>query len=274
MVPIRPWLTIQHDNGVSCSNGWHWETVVKWLCILPLWTWSKSITSYTMYHHASPRGDTASCLACSIAIYLAPMGVASTSIWHFPLLVCQHTTGSKCAHSLPTVFPLTFSVARELAAMADPQPKVLNLASTMTPLSSTSICHYRDKSSRKPARHEPVYVHELILEAQCTFTVRCWCTAEGRLYGGYTCLFFLLLRFEYRVKMKTEQGKAANTKILAFLLSTILMSTCSAEDSWPPKNLTILYNIRACSLAKSIFARLTEPNTLFPGNRIFYSFYM
>ena len=38
-----------------------------------------------------------------------------------------------------TVFPLTHSVARELEAMAEPQPNVLNLASTIFPSSSTLI---------------------------------------------------------------------------------------------------------------------------------------
>ena len=38
-----------------------------------------------------------------------------------------------------TDFPLIHSVANELDAMAEPQPKVLNLASVMFPLSSTSI---------------------------------------------------------------------------------------------------------------------------------------
>ena len=36
-----------------------------------------------------------------------------------------------------TVFPLTHSVANELEAMAEPQPNVLNLASTILPFSST-----------------------------------------------------------------------------------------------------------------------------------------
>jgi hypothetical protein len=38
-----------------------------------------------------------------------------------------------------TDFPLIHSVANELDAMAEPQPNVLNLASVMFPLSSTSI---------------------------------------------------------------------------------------------------------------------------------------
>lgn len=36
-----------------------------------------------------------------------------------------------------TVFPFTHSVANELEAIAEPQPNVLNLASTIFPLSST-----------------------------------------------------------------------------------------------------------------------------------------
>ena len=38
-----------------------------------------------------------------------------------------------------TDFPFTHSVAKELEAMADPHPNVLNLASTIFPSSSTSI---------------------------------------------------------------------------------------------------------------------------------------
>ena len=38
-----------------------------------------------------------------------------------------------------TVFPLIHSVARELDAMADPHPKVLNFASMIFPFSSTLI---------------------------------------------------------------------------------------------------------------------------------------
>lgn len=38
-----------------------------------------------------------------------------------------------------TIFPFTHSVARELEAMAEPHPNVLNLASTILPFSSTLI---------------------------------------------------------------------------------------------------------------------------------------
>ena len=38
------------------------------------------------------------------------------------------------------LFPLIHSVARDDDAMADPQPKVLNLASSMMPASETLIC--------------------------------------------------------------------------------------------------------------------------------------
>ena len=43
------------------------------------------------------------------------------------------------ATSVLTCFPLIHSVARELDAIADPHPKVLNFASTIFPLSSTFI---------------------------------------------------------------------------------------------------------------------------------------
>lgn len=42
-------------------------------------------------------------------------------------------------HLWLTDFPFTHSVTRELEAMADPQPKVLNRASTILPFLSTSI---------------------------------------------------------------------------------------------------------------------------------------
>lgn len=38
-----------------------------------------------------------------------------------------------------TDFPLTHSVAKELEAMAEPHPNVLNFASTILPFSSTLI---------------------------------------------------------------------------------------------------------------------------------------
>lgn len=46
---------------------------------------------------------------------------------------------SNLIHSVSTltVFPFINSVARELEAMAEPQPNVLNLASTIFPFSST-----------------------------------------------------------------------------------------------------------------------------------------
>jgi hypothetical protein len=59
-------------------------------------------------------------------------------------------TGGRCSSSAimlflmvsasSTVLPLSHSVASELDAMADPQPNVLNLASSMRPSSPTLIC--------------------------------------------------------------------------------------------------------------------------------------
>ena len=45
----------------------------------------------------------------------------------------------KYANGKLTLLPLIHSVAKELDAIADPQPKVLNLASTIFPFSSTFI---------------------------------------------------------------------------------------------------------------------------------------
>ena len=45
-----------------------------------------------------------------------------------------------CASS--TDLPLIHSVASELDAMAEPQPKVLNRASSITPSSPTLICNF------------------------------------------------------------------------------------------------------------------------------------
>ena len=42
-----------------------------------------------------------------------------------------------------TSLPLTHSVARELDAIAEPQPNVLNLASIIFPFSSTRNCNNR-----------------------------------------------------------------------------------------------------------------------------------
>ena len=41
-----------------------------------------------------------------------------------------------------TLWPLTMVVTRELEAMAEPQPKVLNLASSMMPLSLIFNCSF------------------------------------------------------------------------------------------------------------------------------------
>lgn len=49
--------------------------------------------------------------------------------------------GKKSLMCILTDLPFTHSVAKELEAIAEPQPKVLNLASTIFPWSSTSICH-------------------------------------------------------------------------------------------------------------------------------------
>ena len=67
------------------------------------------------------------------------------------MLQCSFTGGSeRCfamavfwtARASSSVLPLIHSVARELLAIAEPQPKVLKVAFTIFPLSSTSICSF------------------------------------------------------------------------------------------------------------------------------------
>lgn len=48
-------------------------------------------------------------------------------------LICRHSS---------IVLPLSHSVATEEEAMAEPQPKVLNLLSTIFPCASTLICSF------------------------------------------------------------------------------------------------------------------------------------
>ena len=59
------------------------------------------------------------------------------------------------ASASSTVRPFTHSVASELEAMADPQPKVLNLASWILPSSETLICR-RITSPQAGAPTRPV----------------------------------------------------------------------------------------------------------------------
>lgn len=56
--------------------------------------------------------------------------------------------GKECVKCSLTDLPFIHSVARELEAMAEPQPKVLNLASTIFPWSSTWTCHIESFTPR------------------------------------------------------------------------------------------------------------------------------
>ena len=88
------------------------------------------------------------CLITFIASFLKPqgLGVSSQCISGLLLPLLGFTApGLNSFMTLVsglTVFPFTHSVAKELEAMAEPQPNVLNLASTIFPFSSTWFCSF------------------------------------------------------------------------------------------------------------------------------------
>eukprot|EP00411_Alexandrium_monilatum_P006373 CAMPEP_0175280342 /NCGR_PEP_ID=MMETSP0093-20121207/50511_1 /TAXON_ID=311494 /ORGANISM="Alexandrium monilatum, Strain CCMP3105" /LENGTH=114 /DNA_ID=CAMNT_0016575399 /DNA_START=79 /DNA_END=423 /DNA_ORIENTATION=- len=67
---------------------------------------------------------------------------ARTEQWIFTggSLRCEEISVFLSFSASSTALPMIISVAKELLAMADPQPKVLNLASLITP-SSTFTCN-------------------------------------------------------------------------------------------------------------------------------------
>jgi len=72
-----------------------------------------------------------------------------------------------------TDFPLTHSVARELEAMAEPQPNVLNFASTILPFSSTLIWRIK---------HAHYNQHYIIVKTWSTRNIVQRLDKEARLY--------------------------------------------------------------------------------------------
>ncbi len=76
-------------------------------------------------------------LSWKIWIHIHACRVCLTHPLHVPVATCMQVHNISLR---PTDLPLIHSVARELEAMADPQPNVLNLASTIFPSSSTLIC--------------------------------------------------------------------------------------------------------------------------------------
>uniref|UniRef100_A0A1L8D834 Uncharacterized protein n=1 Tax=Nyssomyia neivai TaxID=330878 RepID=A0A1L8D834_9DIPT len=62
-------------------------------------------------------------------------------------------------------FPFTHSVARELEAIADPQPNVLNFASMIFPFSSTLICNFMTSPhAGAPTRPVPTFFSLLSMD--------------------------------------------------------------------------------------------------------------
>ena len=62
------------------------------------------------------------------------------------------------SYKVHTDFPLIHSVANDDDAIADPHPKVLNFASIIFPLSSTSICSFiTSPQAGAPTRPVPTF---------------------------------------------------------------------------------------------------------------------
>ena len=105
------------------------------------------------------------------------------------------TSSSSIGHEALTVLPLIHSVARELEAIAEPQPKVLNLASTMRPWSSTFICrmnsrHHVCMQVRK--RDVNITKHKCpALAAMTNFNL--WCTTAHSRRGSKEFVAYLTL---------------------------------------------------------------------------------
>src|SRR6202012_3702719 len=82
-----------------------------------------------------------------------------------------------------TVLPLTHSVASELEAMAEPQPKVLNLASSMTWVSGLTLIWRRMTSPHSGAPTRPVPTSEEDLSRVPTLRGCLWCSTTFSLYA-------------------------------------------------------------------------------------------
>lgn len=84
---------------------------------------------------------------------------------------CNFTGGNRSSFAMSlflilpaslTFIPLTHSVAREEEAIAEPQPKVLNAVSTISPLSFTLICNFiTSPHAGAPTRPVPTFLSAL-----------------------------------------------------------------------------------------------------------------
>lgn len=117
--------------------------------------------------------------------YVEHFGFSSTNL----LEQCNFTGGRDSSLAISvffnikassTVLPFTHSVARELEAMADPHPNVLNLASMIFPFSSTLICSFMTSpQAGAPTNPVPTFLSFLSREptlrgfSQCSMTWKC-----------------------------------------------------------------------------------------------------
>src|ERR1035438_7126193 len=124
-----------------------------------------AVVSLTAYFASAVTGTLASCFFFQSPMAARIASSASTEQWIF-------TGGSESSFTMSmflmarawsTVLPLTHSVASEEEAMAEPQPKVLNLASSMTLVSRlTLICSFMT-SPHSGAPTSPVPTSALLL---------------------------------------------------------------------------------------------------------------
>src|ERR1700678_1205332 len=119
---------------------------------------------------ADSTGFVLSCFFFQSPIAARIASSASTEQWIFTGGSDNSFTMSMflMARASSTVLPLTHSVAREDEAIAEPQPKVLNLASSMTFVSRLPlICHFiTSPHSGAPTR--PVPTSALLLSIEPT----------------------------------------------------------------------------------------------------------
>src|SRR5450631_1585221 len=120
------------------------------------------------YFASTATGCATSCFFFQSPIAARIASSASTEQWIFTGGSASSFTMSMflMARAWSTVLPLTHSVASEDEAMAEPHPKVLNLASSMTLVSRlTLICSFiTSPHSGAPTRPVPTSVLDLSIE--------------------------------------------------------------------------------------------------------------
>uniref|UniRef100_A0A7S4MF26 Uncharacterized protein n=1 Tax=Odontella aurita TaxID=265563 RepID=A0A7S4MF26_9STRA len=141
--------TTMEIRHLSPSSERNYQNYYNQINVTPVATALESFpsTKSNPQNYALATDSFVSFLLCfSFQLFTAAFIASSANIEQ-----CSLTGGSfKCAaisvfliaNTSSTFFPLIHSVATELDAMADPQPNVLNLLSSILPFSSTRICSF------------------------------------------------------------------------------------------------------------------------------------